>query len=608
MTGGRLSAAAVKPPAAKNHRTRAAPDVETREREADRIADDALNLRELGRAPAPPLLPPTGSPSAFAEGFGAGQPLDTATRAYFEPRFGMDFSGVRVHSGPAAARDADKRGAQAYTNGSDLVFGPGMYAPGRESGRQLIAHELAHVAQHRSGLLEPGRIYLKPKSLRFLDEPTLEEISDGKKVLKEGASGEAVVRVTVAIAELGFYPISVVDEKFEPPLTSGVMKFQAAKGLGAKAISGAVDKPTFDALDAEFSASYKVERGLIAGQKAASLEAGTDPLTAEERKATDRAISTEVKAGPGMALPTFKPKIPGQDEYEKRLTKLVERIILEEYAMYGKDKAADHADAGKLYGWSQIEVVAKAAQAEVDAVFSKYYGGKSFPTLAKGVNILDAWDDKVASLSAGGKPAKDDAADWRVRKILLQDDSVRALNKQHGAVISRAAEAAIIVRVKDALVAKHYAKLLETHKGWPGYADPDTGRIFIQRFQSTGANARRLDMWGYFQTFIHEYIHTIEVGAHRTHRQGMTGEKGGDVLREGVTDYLTKIVWSGVKIDDALRAKIEGPYHDAANKITIPPLNTYSESENAERLAGVVGIRNLLAAFFLGKLDLIGKP
>jgi hypothetical protein len=75
------------------------------------------------------------------------QPLDPAVRSRFEPRFGHDFSRVRVHADRRAAESAEAVGALAYTVGSDLVFGPGRYAPGSHAGRRLIAHELAHVVQ-----------------------------------------------------------------------------------------------------------------------------------------------------------------------------------------------------------------------------------------------------------------------------------------------------------------------------------------------------------------------------------------------------------------------------------------------------------------------------
>jgi hypothetical protein len=80
-----------------------------------------------------------------------GQPLDTATRGYFEPRFGHDFSRTRVHSGAQAATSAEKINAVAYTSGQHVVFGEGRYAPETSEGRRLLAHELVHVVQQRSG-------------------------------------------------------------------------------------------------------------------------------------------------------------------------------------------------------------------------------------------------------------------------------------------------------------------------------------------------------------------------------------------------------------------------------------------------------------------------
>ena len=76
-----------------------------------------------------------------------GQPLDGATREFFSSRFGHDFAHVRVHADAGAAESARSVHALAYTVGSDVVFGAGQYAPGTRAGKQLLAHELAHVVQ-----------------------------------------------------------------------------------------------------------------------------------------------------------------------------------------------------------------------------------------------------------------------------------------------------------------------------------------------------------------------------------------------------------------------------------------------------------------------------
>lgn len=76
-----------------------------------------------------------------------GQPLDPQTRAFMEPRFGHDFSHVRVHSGVAAEQSARGLSAHAYTVGHNIVFGAGRFAPATHEGRRLLAHELTHVVQ-----------------------------------------------------------------------------------------------------------------------------------------------------------------------------------------------------------------------------------------------------------------------------------------------------------------------------------------------------------------------------------------------------------------------------------------------------------------------------
>ena len=80
-----------------------------------------------------------------------GQPLDQVTRSFMEPRFGHDFSQVRVHQDSQASQSAQALNARAYTVGQDVVFGAGQYAPNTDAGQHLLAHELTHVVQQSSG-------------------------------------------------------------------------------------------------------------------------------------------------------------------------------------------------------------------------------------------------------------------------------------------------------------------------------------------------------------------------------------------------------------------------------------------------------------------------
>lgn len=75
-----------------------------------------------------------------------GKPLDPTTRNFMEPRFGRDFSGVRIHTDSYAAESANAVNARAYTVGNHIAFAAGRYG-GDTAARALLAHELSHVVQ-----------------------------------------------------------------------------------------------------------------------------------------------------------------------------------------------------------------------------------------------------------------------------------------------------------------------------------------------------------------------------------------------------------------------------------------------------------------------------
>lgn len=114
--------------------------------EHERVQTRGSGSSDSGLTAAPPIVQEVLRSS--------GQPLDPATRAFMEPRFGHDFSGVRVHTDQVAARSAESVAAQAYTVGSDVVFGAGRYAPASRDGQRLLAHELAHVQQQSGPALQ----------------------------------------------------------------------------------------------------------------------------------------------------------------------------------------------------------------------------------------------------------------------------------------------------------------------------------------------------------------------------------------------------------------------------------------------------------------------
>lgn len=123
----------------------------------------------------------------------AGQSLDIVTRKQMESQFGRDFSHVRVHTDVQASESARAFNAKAYTIGRDIVFSPGRYTPHSRQGRELIAHELAHVIQQERGggapVLNPGAAHE-----RGAEAAAKAAISGEGPVTVSGATGVGVAR------------------------------------------------------------------------------------------------------------------------------------------------------------------------------------------------------------------------------------------------------------------------------------------------------------------------------------------------------------------------------------------------------------------------------
>jgi hypothetical protein len=143
-----------KPPEAPKAQAEPAKKQPERRREDERVA------RKPAGAGVPAVTPTAARTIQSQQG--AGRPLPPSERSFFESRFGRDLTGVRVHDDAAARNAARDVSAQAFTYGQDVYFGAGRYRPGTESGRELLAHELAHTIQQRPGARLERRVQRVP--------------------------------------------------------------------------------------------------------------------------------------------------------------------------------------------------------------------------------------------------------------------------------------------------------------------------------------------------------------------------------------------------------------------------------------------------------------
>jgi hypothetical protein len=475
--------------------------------------------------------------------------------------------------------------------------------------KTLIAAEHRELAAIGMGVDEKRQAM---KAFRFKGDYLFEEVLQGRVTLVRGDHGLYVTKLQQALADTKHLAADKVTGAFDADTETAVKAFQKAQSLPER---GVVDRPTMVKLDSIFQA-HTAEQALAQapaigpkgapgefawGSAPAELTAGARNLSAEEAKAAQEAVKTSQVAGPGGILPTFVSDLPGKGSYEGRLKKVLLYLVQALYDSTAKGKAAKRADTD-LFKWDHIKEVAARSKQATDAVFGKFAVG---PPLQPGAGIHDAWDEKVKKLKTESQ--LEAAATWRVNKLLTGEPLVAELDRQHGAIQSRDPEKAIVDKVRAEIVAAKRDDLVEIHKAWPAFASG--GEVNIQRFKEDTNKKNRDAMWDLFQTVVHEYLHTLEHSRHRAYREKLEAQAGGFTLREGVVEYFTYTVLGSVTYSDELRVLVEGDFHENSLKHPIPKYEGYGQRANAEKLAGVVGARNVMAAFFLGDIEKIGgKP
>ncbi|MEM9808203.1 MAG: DUF4157 domain-containing protein [Cyanobacteria bacterium P01_D01_bin.56] len=186
---------------------------------------------------------------------GGGQPLPTSTRNFFEPRFGQDFSRVRVH---VDAQSTQALNAKAYTIGKNIIFNTKQYAPDTTSGRYLLAHELTHTVQQsdNSSINKQSSIQRQlggnQRNLtnpRFAGNKQLESALDNQIIISVGFCGDAVRLIQEALLDLGFeLPKFGADCDFGSETQKAVAEFQSLHGAFP---DGQVGTHTMELLDKE---------------------------------------------------------------------------------------------------------------------------------------------------------------------------------------------------------------------------------------------------------------------------------------------------------------------------------------------------------------------
>lgn len=255
------------------------------EREADAMADKALSNTPSKMAGA--LAHDQGRPvseyndgrafsrSPMASRLGTGRPLDSATRDCFEPLFQCNFGQVRVHDRGEAHHAAAEIGARAFTVGQNIAFGTGEYAPGTDTGRRLIAHELAHTLQER---IKPTPSIVLCKSIPGWNFRPIDFLR-----LKESG------RTLTMAADSGFFPASLQENLLN------TLKFVLGPAILPPATDG------INALDL-FHGHLVIKKDPGTTKESKAAEAKGDKFNERLSAVRDKALGGAVSVGKGYPL------------------------------------------------------------------------------------------------------------------------------------------------------------------------------------------------------------------------------------------------------------------------------------------------------------------
>ena len=371
-------------------------------------------------------------------------------------------------------------------------------------------------------------------------------------------------------------------------------------------------------------------RDIAVAEPPATLLPKTRLPTAAEKVEIAKALKPELRLDVGGVPLPFVEHIPGEPKtYGEKISDYMPTMVAEYYAAMVAGKGpAEHADPAKTHKLDEFDSIANAAKEATDRVFGAYKLGSAFrsdrpPPIGRG-QLHDLFADTQSQLAAMSPAAKRGMAKALVMYFFQSDEKIGGFNRKHNADpkfnaagLPLNTEATILNTIANGWVSSvpHVTELNEIDRNWDASADPTTHEVNIQIFKkSTPAEDRRF-LWDMYQTLIHEYIHTLAHPDYVRFAEGFGPSQENNTLIEGVDSFLTEIVWSKAKAhtaEPAVRAKVEGAAYSGLpfDASVIPPVygRRYSSYAQAIKLVNVMGVRNVYAAYFLGKVDLIKIP
>ncbi len=192
-----------KAPAPEKEVQRAPADEKLQKKPDDQLQKAPVPEEKVQRDGAAPAPAVSGDAHSAISSKSGGEPLSSDVRSYMEPRFGADFSNVRVHSDAQSASLSNQLSARAFTHENHIYFSRGQYAPGTSEGRHLLAHELTHTVQ------QGHAVQRSPDVTTTTTPPAVQRLGVQDALDKFADWANAIMGFRLLTIVLGFNPINM---------------------------------------------------------------------------------------------------------------------------------------------------------------------------------------------------------------------------------------------------------------------------------------------------------------------------------------------------------------------------------------------------------------
>ncbi|MCR8557638.1 DUF4157 domain-containing protein [Mucilaginibacter sp. BJC16-A38] len=585
----------------------------------------------------------------------SGQQMSAESKSFFEPRFGHDFSNVRIHTDTVAAKSAQSINALAYTTGNNIVFNAGQYSPDSDGGKRLMAHELTHVVQQQgpganlqrfiqrqSITMDSGRLVGDTGNLKEDVVEVIESLHRSNSLSHADYSAELLA--IAAIPPMTFVPAASIPKTIAAIATNeqAVLSKQVAQNIYGLTLGDNVGKGMPNAkADITALQDFLHTHLLIANSdfnaESAAVKAGSDPVSEPSIIKTLEALSkmkvsklaegtvqhdvmsnthaltkderskAEAALIPGATSSGGKTTVPSPDAIcttpglEKEIRKPVEKYVHDTATTFTATKAKP-----PVLPIPQMNSMADVVQDELQTYFKSY--------------LMGATHDASSKFTPGAFDVKGKLKDQSVTTQWQNESgrtgwvnywiSTQAGGNAHHCKQGDMDKVAKSIATDPALI----PDIDTTVQSWPAEATNGININPYIRDADADAAEKRKGRWDAFTTILHESIHLL---AHPNFIATFTQMKDDtmQILKEGFNDMFRRELWSGpgnlfnriaTSAYDPKRKIIEGAALPYDASVVFYHTDYEDERDKAIKIRDAVGVDNVKAAYFLGHTELLG--